>query len=67
MGSVDLALLRDGASSTYSNSSRCDDDCVALDWRNEGFTPEVTNSYYVVSPAHNSERGCVCDPLQTLN
>ena len=41
MDNIDLNQLRYGASSTYGNSSRCDDDCVTLDWRNEGFTPEV--------------------------
>lgn len=41
MNSIDLDQLRYGASSTYSNSSNCDDECESLDWRNEGFTPEV--------------------------
>lgn len=41
LSSIDLSLLQDGASYTYSNSSRCNDECISLDWRNEGFTPEA--------------------------
>ena len=41
LSSIDASLLQSGASFQYSNSSRCEDDCVSLDWRNEGFTPEV--------------------------
>lgn len=41
MDDVDLSFLSHGASSIYSNKSKCDDGCIALDWRNEGFTPEV--------------------------
>ena len=41
LSSIDLSSLQDGARFTYSNSSRCNDECENLDWRNEGFTPEV--------------------------
>lgn len=41
MDDIDWTLLSNGAISTYTNSSGCNDDCVALDWRNEGFTLEV--------------------------
>ena len=45
MDSIDLDQLRYGASYTYGNSSECDDERVSLDWRNEGFTPEVELLY----------------------
>lgn len=41
LNDVDLSLLQDGAHTVFGNSSRCIDDCISLDWRSEGFTPEV--------------------------
>ena len=38
---INTTLLMEGAKSIYKSSNRCSDDCLSLDWRNEGFTTEV--------------------------
>ena len=52
LSSIDLSSFKDGASFVYKNNSQCDDECVYLDWRNEGFTPEVILSVFIISESH---------------